>query len=41
MQEMKIDLDFCALLLSNSNPDMRKLKVDANKHIFITKFDVE
>lgn len=41
MQEIKFCRDFCALLLSNFGLDLRKLKVDENRHILIIEFDVE
>lgn len=40
MQEIEID-SFFALLLSNFNPNLPRLKVDGNRHILITEFDVE
>lgn len=41
MQYLKIDHDFCALLLDNFNLELRWLKVDGLMHILITESDVE
>lgn len=38
---LKMGHEFCASLLSNFNADLRRVKVDASKHLLITEADVE
>lgn len=41
IQSLKMNCNFCALLLSKFNPDLRRLKVDESRYILITEVDVE
>lgn len=41
IQSLKMNCNFFALLLSNFNPDLRRLKVDQSRYILITEVDAE